>query len=110
MDTQTLLRVIDKLTDEIKCLNLEGEKNSLDASDCGRLVAYEGLKNTLLQWIQAMDTELYKTLAQQELVGVRLTWEELKAVLGAVKYVKNQVDSDKLDTAYVRMSTEYKGV
>lgn len=110
MDTQTLLRVIDKLTDEIKCLNLEGEKNSLDASDCGRLMAYEGLKNTLLQWIQAMDTELYKTLAQQELVGVRLTWEELKAVLGAVKYVKNQVDSDKLDTAYVRMSTQYKGV
>jgi hypothetical protein len=110
MDTQTLLRVVDMLSDSIKCLNLESEKNSLDASDCGRLMAYEGLRNMLLQWVQTMDTELYKTLAQQELVGVRLTWEELKAVLGAVKYVKDQVDSDKLDTAYVRMSTQYKGV
>lgn len=110
MDTQTLLRVVDLLTDEIKCLDLESEKNSLNAFDMGRYRAYEWLKDDLLQWIQGMDTELYKTLAQQELVGVRLTWEELKAVLGAVKYVKNQVDSDKLDTAYVRMSTQYKGV
>ena len=110
MDTQTLLRVVDMLSDNIKCLNLESEKNSLDASDCGRLQAYEHIKSSLLQWVQTMDTELYKTLAQEELVGVRLTWEELKAVLGAVKYVKDQVDSDKLDTAYVRMSCQYKGV
>ena len=45
-----------------------------------------------------------------EQVSVRLTWEELKAVLGAVKYVKDQVDSEKLDTAYVKLSTKYKGV
>lgn len=51
-----------------------------------------------------------KRLAQEELIGVRLTWDELKAVLSAVKYVKDQVDSDKLDTAYVRLSTQYKGV
>lgn len=110
MDTSTLLRVIDMLSDNIKCLNLEGEKNSLDASDCGRLYAYKHIKSSLLQWVQAMDTELYKKLAQEELIGVRLTWDELKAVLSAVKYVKDQVDSDKLDTAYVRLSTQYKGV
>jgi hypothetical protein len=57
-----------------------------------------------------MDTELYKNLAQEELIGVRLTWDELTAVLSAVKYVKDQVDSTKLDTAYVRLSTQYKGV
>lgn len=110
MDTNTLLRIIDMLSDNIKCLNLESEKNSLDAFDIGRLVAYENMRDSLQQWIKNMDTELYKTLAKQELVGVRLTWEELKAVLGAVKYVKNQVDSDTLDTAYVRMSTQYRGV
>lgn len=110
MDTNTLLRVIDMLSDNIKCLNLESEKNSLDASDIGRLVAYENMRDSLQQWVKNMDTELYKTLAQQELVGVRLTWEELKAVLGAVKYVKDQVDSDTLDRAYVRMSTQYRGV
>jgi dihydroneopterin aldolase len=110
MDTNTLLRVIDMLSDNIKCLNLEGEKNSLDASDCGRLVAYENMRDSLQQWVKNMDTELYKTLAQEELIGVRLTWEELTAVLSAVKYVKAQVDSDKLDTAYVRLSTQYRGV
>ena len=39
-----------------------------------------------------------------------LTWNELKAVLAAVFYVKDQVDSDALDEAYVRLSTQYKGV
>lgn len=43
-------------------------------------------------------------------VIVKLTWTELKVVLAAVEYVKQQVDSDKLDKAYVRLSTEYKGV
>lgn len=43
-------------------------------------------------------------------VTVKLTWDELKAVLAAVEYVKQQVDSDKLDRAYIRLSTEYKGV
>lgn len=110
MDTNTLLRVIDMLSDNIKCLNLEGEKNSLDASDCGRLVAYENMRDSLQQWVKNMDTELYKNLAQEELIGVRLTWDELTAVIAAVKYVKDQVDSTKLDTAYVRLSTQYKGV
>jgi hypothetical protein len=45
-----------------------------------------------------------------EEVTVTLTWDELQAVLAAVKYVKQQVDSDNLDKAYVRLSTEYKGV
>lgn len=109
MDTNTLLRVIDMLSDNIKCLNLEGEKNSLDASDIGRLWAYMDIRNSLQQEIA--NTELYKTLwEKEELIGVRLTWEELKVVLSAVKYVKDQVDSDKLDTAYVRLSTQYRGV
>lgn len=110
MDTNTLLRVIDMLSDNIKCLNLEGEKNSLDAADCGRLWAYENMRSSLQQWVKTMDTELYKTLAQEELIGVRLKWEELTAVLGAVKYVKDQVDSDTLDIAYLRLSTQYRGV
>jgi hypothetical protein len=110
MDTNTLLKVIDMLSDNIKCINLEGEKNSLDASDCGRLLAYENMRDSLQQWVKNMDTELYKNLAQEELIGVRLTWDELTAVLAAVKYVKDQVDSTKLDTAYVRLSTQYKGV
>jgi hypothetical protein len=110
MDTNTLLRVIDMLSDNIKCINLEGEKNSLDASDCGRLLAYKNMRDSLQQWVKNMDTELYKNLAQEELIGVRLTWDELTAVLSAVKYVKDQVDSTKLDTAYVRLSTQYKGV
>ena len=110
MDTNTLLRIIDMLSDNIKCINLEGEKNSLDASDCGRLLAYENMRDSLQQWVKNMDTELYKNLAQEELIGVRLTWDELTAVLAAVKYVKDQVDSTKLDTAYVRLSTQYKGV
>lgn len=109
MDTNTLLRVIDMLSDNIKCLNLEGEKNSLDASDIGRLWAYMDIRNSLQQEIA--NTELYKTLwEKEELIGVRLTWEELKVVLSAVKYVKDQVDSDTLDTAYVRLSTQYRGV
>jgi hypothetical protein len=45
-----------------------------------------------------------------EEIQVTLTWNELKAVLAAVKYVNDQVDSDALDTAYVRLSTQYKGV
>lgn len=45
-----------------------------------------------------------------EEMQVQLTWDELKAVLAAVKYVKDQVDSEKLDTAYVKLSTQYKGV
>lgn len=44
-----------------------------------------------------------------ENVTVELTWDELKMVLAAVKYVKDQVDSDKLDDAYVKLSTKYKG-
>lgn len=43
-------------------------------------------------------------------VTVQLTWTELKAVLAAVEYVKQQVDSDKLDRAYIKLSTQYKGV
>jgi hypothetical protein len=43
-------------------------------------------------------------------VIVKLTWDELQAVLAAVKYVKQQVDSDKLDKAYIKLSTKYKGV
>ena len=45
-----------------------------------------------------------------EEIQVTLTWNELKAVLAAVFYVKDQVDSEKLDTAYVKLSTQYKGV
>jgi hypothetical protein len=45
-----------------------------------------------------------------EEIQVQLTWDELKVVLAAVKYVKDQVDNDKLDTAYVKLSTQYKGV
>ena len=45
-----------------------------------------------------------------EEMQVQLTWDELKEVLAAVKYVKDQVDNDKLDTAYVKLSTQYKGV
>ena len=45
-----------------------------------------------------------------EEMQVQLTWDELKVVLAAVKYVKDQVDNDKLDTAYVKLSTQYKGV
>jgi len=45
-----------------------------------------------------------------EEVTVTLTWDELQAVLAAVKYVKQQVDNDNLEKAYVRLSTEYKGV
>jgi hypothetical protein len=45
-----------------------------------------------------------------EEVTVKLTWDELQAVLAAVKYVKQQVDNDNLEKAYVRLSTEYKGV
>lgn len=43
-----------------------------------------------------------------EKVTVELTWDELEMVLMAVKYVKSQVDSDKLDEAYVKLSTKYK--
>jgi hypothetical protein len=43
-------------------------------------------------------------------VTVTLTWDELTAVLAAVKYVKQQVDSDKLEEAYIKLSTQYKGV
>jgi hypothetical protein len=43
-----------------------------------------------------------------EKVTVELTWDELEMVLMAVKYVKGQVDSDKLDSAYVKLSTQYK--
>ena len=45
-----------------------------------------------------------------EEVQVQLTWDELKVVLAAVKYVRDQVDNDKLNTAYVKLSTQYKGV
>jgi hypothetical protein len=45
-----------------------------------------------------------------EEIQVTLTWNELKAVLAAVKYVKDQVDSDPLDEAYVKLSTNYRGV
>jgi hypothetical protein len=45
-----------------------------------------------------------------EEVTVKLTWDELKAVLAAVKYVTRQVDSDKLEEAYIKLSTQYKGV
>ena len=45
-----------------------------------------------------------------EEVQIQLTWSELQAVLAAVKYVKDQVDSDALDEAYVKLSTQYKGV
>ena len=45
-----------------------------------------------------------------EEIQIQLTWDELKAVLSAVKYVKDQVDSDTLDQAYITLSTKYKGV
>lgn len=45
-----------------------------------------------------------------EEIQIQLTWKELQAVLAAVKYVKNQVDNDALDEAYVKLSTKYKGV
>lgn len=45
----------------------------------------------------------------EETVQIQLTWNELKAVLSAVKYVKDQVDSDILDEAYITLSTKYKG-
>ena len=44
-----------------------------------------------------------------EEVTVKLTWDELRTVLAAMYYVKQQVDSDKLDKAYVKLSTQYKG-
>ena len=45
-----------------------------------------------------------------EEVTVQLTWDELKAVLAAVKYVTRQVGNDKLEEAYIKLSTQYKGV
>ena len=45
-----------------------------------------------------------------EEMQIQLTWDELQVVLAAVKYVKNQVDNEKLDTAYIKLSTQYKGV
>ena len=45
-----------------------------------------------------------------EEIQVQLTWDELRAVLAAVFYVKDQLDSDTLDKAYVKLSTQYKGV
>ena len=44
-----------------------------------------------------------------EEVQITLTWDELKAVLASVKYVKDQVDNDTLDEAYIKLSTQYKG-
>ena len=112
MSTQTLLEIIDMLTIRIEGINAMQEVNSLNASDCGRLWAYQEMQDTLLQYVKNINSELYQNLMKNlgEEIGVRLTWEELKAVLGAVKYVKDQVDSNKLDTAYVKLSTKYKGV
>jgi len=112
MDTETLLRIVEKCDSKIGAINAMGKANSLDASDHGRLWAYEDMRETLLQYVKNINSELYQTLMQNagEQVSVRLTWEELTAVLGAVKYVKDQVDSEKLDTAYVKLSTKYKGV
>ena len=112
MSTQTLLEIIDMLTIKIEGINAMQDVNSLDASDCGRLWAYQEMQDTLLQYVKNINSELYQNLMKNlgEEIGVRLTWEELKAVLGAVKYVKDQVDSNKLDTAYVKLSTKYKGV
>jgi hypothetical protein len=45
----------------------------------------------------------------EETVQIQLTWDELKAVLSAVKYVKDQVDNDILDEAYITLSTKYTG-
>jgi len=47
---------------------------------------------------------------KEENVYVELTWEELEMVLMAVKYVKSQIDNNNLDSAYVKLSTQYKGV
>lgn len=112
MSTQTLLEIIDMLTIKIESINAMQDVNSLDASDCGRLWAYQEMQDTLLQYVKNINSELYQNLMKNmgEEIGVRLTWEELKAVLGAVKYVKDQVDSNKLDTVYVKLSTKYKGV
>jgi hypothetical protein len=112
MDTETLLRIVEKCDRHIGAINAMQDVNSLDAADHGRLWAYEEMRETLLQYVKNINSELYQTLVQNagEQVSVRLTWEELKAVLSAVKYVKDQVDSDKLDTAYVKLSTKYKGV
>jgi hypothetical protein len=46
----------------------------------------------------------------EEIVEIKLTWDELKTVLGAVSAVKNMIDSDKLDSAYIKLSTQYRGV
>lgn len=112
MDTETLLTVIEKCDSHIGAINAMQDVDSLDAADCGRLWAYEEMRDTLLQYVENINSELYQTLMKNagEEISVRLTWEELKSVLGAVKYVKDQVDSDKLDTAYVKLSTKYKGV
>lgn len=112
MDTETLLKVLDAVDARIRDLNESGKVNSLDASDCGRLYAYEDIRILLHDYIEVTDSAVYQRLVadSEEEVRVRITWEELKSVLGAVKYVKDQVDNDKLDTAYVKLSTQYKGV
>lgn len=112
MDTETLLRIIEKCDRHIGAINAMQDVNSLDASDYGRLWAYEEMRDTLLQYVKNINSELYQTLMQNagEEVSVRLTWEELKAVLGTVKHVKDQVNNTKLDTAYVKLSTKYEGV
>lgn len=46
----------------------------------------------------------------EDIIEVKLTWQELEVVLGAVSAIKNMVDSDKLDAVYVKLSTQYRGV
>jgi hypothetical protein len=112
MDTETLLTVIEKCDRHIGAINAMQDVDSLDAADYGRLWAYEEMRDTLVEYVKNISSELYQTLIQNagEEVSVRLTWDELQAVLGAVKHVKNMVDSTKLDAAYVKLSTKYKGV
>ena len=112
MNTETLLRVLDVVDAKIRDIRESGKINSLDASDCGRLDAYQEMRYLLHNYVKVTDNAVYQRLVanSEEEVRVRITWEELKSVLGAVKYVKDQVDNDKLDTAYVKLSTQYKGV
>ena len=112
MNTETLLRVLDVVDAKIRDISESGKVNSLDASDCGRLDAYEEMRYLLHSYVKVTDNAVYQRLVagSEEEVRVKITWEELKSVLGAVKYVKDQVDNGKLDTAYVKLSTQYRGV
>jgi hypothetical protein len=64
MDTETLLRIVEKCDRHIGAINAMQDVNSLDASDHGRLWAYEEMRETLLQYVKNINSELYQTLVQ----------------------------------------------